>query len=67
MQFTPAMGTTAAKLSYEYFLKDHLSNVSTNDANYKLFVQNGIRTRKVKIEMDTWPDCVLLRNTNSCL
>lgn len=29
-----------------------------NDANYRLFVEQGIRTRKVKVDMDTWPDYV---------
>ena len=35
-----------------------IGSVNTNDANYKLFVESGIRTRKVKIDMDTWPDYV---------
>lgn len=32
------------------------NNIS--DANYKLFVETGIRTRKVKVDLDTWPDYV---------
>lgn len=29
-----------------------------NDANYKLFVEKGIRTRKVKVDLENWPDYV---------
>ncbi|HSC38299.1 MAG TPA: hypothetical protein VLD19_10520, partial [Chitinophagaceae bacterium] len=29
-----------------------------NDGTYKLYVQTGIRTRKVKVDMDTWSDYV---------
>lgn len=32
------------------------SNIS--DANYRLFVETGIRTRKVKVDQATWPDYV---------
>ena len=35
-----------------------IGSINTSDANYKLFVESGIRTRKVKIDMDTWPDYV---------
>jgi hypothetical protein len=35
-----------------------IGSVNTGDANYKLFVESGIRTRKVKVDMDTWPDYV---------
>ena len=28
------------------------------DANYKLFVETGIRTRKVKVDVAAWPDYV---------
>jgi len=31
---------------------------NTNDANYKLFVETGIRTRKVAVDQSTWPDYV---------
>jgi hypothetical protein len=29
-----------------------------NDANYKLFVETGIRTRKIKVDQQSWPDYV---------
>jgi hypothetical protein len=35
-----------------------IGTVNTTDANYKLFVENGIRTRKVKVDADAWPDYV---------
>jgi hypothetical protein len=31
---------------------------NVNDANYKLFVETGIRTRKVKVDVSTWADYV---------
>jgi len=31
---------------------------NTADANYKLFVETGIRTRKVKVDQASWPDYV---------
>jgi hypothetical protein len=35
-----------------------IGTVNTGDANYKLFVETGIRTRKVKVDQVTWPDYV---------
>jgi hypothetical protein len=35
-----------------------IGTTSVNDANYKLFVETGIRTRKVKVDVATWPDYV---------
>jgi hypothetical protein len=35
-----------------------IGTVNTTDVNYKLFVENGIRTRKVKVDADSWPDYV---------
>jgi len=35
---------------------------NTNDAAYKLFVETGIRTRKIKVDQDGWPDYVFNRN-----
>jgi hypothetical protein len=34
----------------------------TADANYKLFVETGIRTRKVKVDQSPWPDYVFESN-----
>lgn len=31
---------------------------NTNDANYKLFVETGIRTRKIKVDQGSWADYV---------
>ncbi len=35
-----------------------IGTVQLNDTAYKLFVENGIRTRKVKVDVDAWPDYV---------
>lgn len=35
-----------------------IGTVNINDANYKLFVETGIRTRKVKVDQSSWPDYV---------
>jgi hypothetical protein len=35
-----------------------IGTTSVNDANYKLFVETGIRTRKVKVDVATWADYV---------
>ena len=35
-----------------------IGTVNTGDANFKLFVETGIRTRKVKVDQSTWPDYV---------
>jgi hypothetical protein len=35
-----------------------IGTVNTNDADYKLFVETGIRTRKVKVDQANWPDYV---------
>jgi hypothetical protein len=35
-----------------------IGTVAINDVNYKLFVENGIRTRKVKVDQGAWPDYV---------
>lgn len=31
---------------------------NTSDANYKLFVETGIRTRKITVDLSNWPDYV---------
>ncbi len=35
-----------------------IGTIQLNDTAYKLFVENGIRTRKVKVDVDAWPDYV---------
>lgn len=35
-----------------------IGTTDITDANYKLFVEGAIRTRKVKLDADTWPDYV---------
>jgi hypothetical protein len=35
-----------------------IGTVNVNDASYKLFVDVGIRTRKVKVDLLSWPDYV---------
>lgn len=35
-----------------------IGTIQLNEAGYRLFVETGIRTRKVKVDMVTWPDYV---------
>lgn len=35
-----------------------IGTIKTNDNNYRLFVEKGIHTRRVKIDQDTWSDFV---------
>jgi hypothetical protein len=35
-----------------------IGTTNTNDASYKLFVETGIRTRKVTVDQTAWPDYV---------
>jgi hypothetical protein len=35
-----------------------IGTANINDVNFKLFVETGIRTRKVKVDVVTWPDYV---------
>lgn len=35
-----------------------IGTTSLNDVNYKLFVESGIRTRKVKVDLASWADYV---------
>ena len=35
-----------------------IGTINTNDVSYKLFVETGIRTRKVKVDQATWADYV---------
>jgi len=35
-----------------------IGTANLNDANYKLFVETGIRTRKIKVDQTTWADYV---------
>jgi hypothetical protein len=35
-----------------------IGTISTNDPNYKLFVETGIRTRKITVDQTAWPDFV---------
>jgi hypothetical protein len=39
-----------------------IGTTNTNDVNYKLFVETGIRTRKVTVDQTTWPDYVFKPN-----
>lgn len=56
-------GDTLQTLKTTMIIKGATGNVgigTTNvtDANYKLFVETGIRTRKVKVDIASWPDYV---------
>jgi len=35
-----------------------IGTLNINDATYKLYVENGIRTRKIVVDQATWPDYV---------
>ena len=35
-----------------------IGTANTNDAAYKLFVETGIRTRKIKVDHSSWPDYI---------
>jgi hypothetical protein len=35
-----------------------IGTTSVNDVNYRLFVETGVRTRKIKVDQSTWPDYV---------
>jgi len=39
-----------------------IGTTQINDANYRLFVEIGIRTRKVKVDVATWPDYVFAKD-----
>jgi len=39
-----------------------IGTTNISDWNYKLFVETGIRTRKVKVDMDTWSDYVFYQD-----
>lgn len=39
-----------------------IGTINTNQEGYKLFVENGIRTRKVKVDQVNWPDYVFHTN-----
>lgn len=49
-----------ATLGKDAYLGGKLSigTIKSSDPNYKLFVETGIRTRKVKVDQATWPDYV---------
>lgn len=39
-----------------------IGTVNVNDVNFKLFVETGIRTRKIKVDQVNWPDYVFHNN-----
>lgn len=51
-------GGTATKLIVGQNGSVGIGTMNISDANYKLFVETGIRTRKVKVDITTWPDYV---------
>lgn len=50
--------TTSASNIYYSTGNVGIGTINITDANYKLFVETGIRTRKVKVDQSTWPDYV---------
>jgi len=59
MLFGLALGTGN---QYRFYINGDgqvgIGTTGINDANYKLFVQTGIRTRKIKVDQDNWSDYV---------
>jgi hypothetical protein len=59
MRWGMALGTNSTARLY---IGDNgrvgIGTTNINDANYKLFVETGIRTRKVKVDISTWADYV---------
>lgn len=43
-----------------------IGTTNITDVNYKLFVETGIRTRKVKVDQDNWPDYVFSNSYKLC-
>jgi hypothetical protein len=41
-----------------------IGTTNINDASYKLFVETGIRTRKLKVDQTSWPDYVFHKYYN---
>jgi hypothetical protein len=59
MRWGMALGTNSTARLY---IGDNgrvgIGTTNINDANYKLFVETGIRTRKVKVDVNSWADYV---------
>lgn len=45
-------------MSFTFDQKVGIGTINTNDAGFKLFVETGIRTRKIKVDQSNWPDYV---------
>lgn len=39
-----------------------IGTLNISDANFKLFVETGIRTRKIRVDQTTWPDYVFSKS-----
>jgi hypothetical protein len=60
-KFTTA-NTIANSAIYESGGKVGIGSVSVNESGYKLFVETGVRTRKIKVDQQTWADYVFEKN-----
>jgi hypothetical protein len=60
-KFTTA-NTIANSAIYESGGKVGIGSVSVNESGYKLFVEHGVRTRKIKVDQQTWADYVFEKN-----
>ena len=64
------MGTTTPQHKLDVIGKGYFSSsvgigtAQLGDPNYKLFVETGIRTRKIKVDQANWPDYVFRKDYN---
>jgi hypothetical protein len=49
-------------MAFTYDQKVGIGTINTNEIGFKLFVETGIRTRKVKVDQNTWSDYVFYTN-----
>lgn len=56
--------TLTNSIAINYLGQVGIGTINVNDAGFKLFVETGIRTRKVKVDQAAWPDYVFHASYN---